>query len=100
MPATPEIGDVVRRVWHVEIRRQLDAQQQSRPNGDIGVTGKVVVQLQRVRVHRDQILRAGVEIRKIEYAIDQVPAQVVGDHQLLDQPQSDEKQRATTLSRF
>src|SRR6185369_16460359 len=37
---------------------------------------------------------------KIEHAIDQVAAQIIGDQQFLDQSQPDEKERPPSLGRF
>ena len=64
------------------------------PMRDIGVARKIVVNLQRVGVNGDQHLGAAIQIRNIEHAVDQVRAEEIRDHQLLDQSHADQEQRA------
>ena len=61
--------------------------------------GKIVVDLQGVRVDRDQRFRPRIEVREIEHAVHQVRAQIIGDHQLLHQPHADQEQRASAVGR-
>ena len=97
MPAAPEIGHALRGIGPVEVGRQLDAQQQRRSKRDIGVSRKIVVNLQRVAVDGGQRFHARIEVRKIEHPVDQISREIIGNQQLLHQPYADQKQRAPAL---
>src|SRR4029077_20443618 len=90
---------VLSQVRRIEIRRQLDAQQQCRAQRDIGIAGKVVIDLERVSVHRHQNLSACIEVRKVEHPVHQVDRQIIGNHKLLHQSNANQKQGSSTIGR-
>ena len=93
VPPPPEIGQVGGQVRAVEINRQTDAQQHAHATGNVGVAGEIEVQLQRISVDRNQRFGAAIERGRIEYAIDQVLRQKIGQKDFLQQPQADQKER-------
>ncbi len=99
VPAPPEIGDILSRVRHIEVRRQLDGEQQRRADRYVGVAGKIVIELQGVGIDGNQCLGAGVQLGQIEDAVDQIVSQVIGDEELLGESQRDEKQRPAAVRR-
>ena len=62
-------------------------------DGDIGVAGEIVIELQRVGVDGDQRFGARVELGQVEDAVDQILGQVIRDQQFFDESQRDQKQR-------
>src|SRR5438874_3734376 len=51
MPAPPEIAKAYGSIRRIEVRRQLETQQQRRSDSDIRVTGKVAIVLECVTVN-------------------------------------------------
>lgn len=51
MPSTPEFRDIRRKIGLSEVQTQLDSEQSAHAAGDVGVTGKVTVNLQREKIH-------------------------------------------------
>jgi len=50
VPATPEVGNVLGGVGAIEVGRKRDAEQQGGAQGDVRVSGEIVVELERVAV--------------------------------------------------
>ncbi len=99
MPATPEVGNVLGGVRAIEVGRERDAEQQGGAQRDVGVAGEIVVKLERIAVGARQHFGARVEFGQIEDAIHQAFGQEVGDQELLDQAQANEKERLASVLR-
>jgi hypothetical protein len=79
VPTAPEFGEIGAPIRPVEIRRQADSQQLRAAAGDVGIAGKVELQLQGVGVDRQQNFGAAIQLGSVEHAIDEVFGQKVGD---------------------
>lgn len=69
MPSPPEFSDVASQIWIVEILFKPVSQQQGNSYGDIGVAGKIKVDLKCVGIHGKEMLQAGEAFRKFMHHI-------------------------------
>ena len=69
MPSPPEFGDVASQIWIVEILLKTVSQQQGNSYGNIGVAGKIKVDLKSVGIHGKEMLQAGEAFRKFMHHI-------------------------------
>ncbi len=84
----------------LKVGRQSDAEQQRRAHCDIRVPGRIIVELEPLGIHAGQHFSSRVQFRQIEYAIHQVLGQVVGNQELLHQPETDQEERAPAVGRL
>ena len=96
MPPSPEVRDVGGEVWIVEVEHQPDAEEARHADSDIGIAGKVAIDLYGVEHgHGKQSQSAtGWEIRP--RLIDDY-CNVVSDHHLLEEPPHDLSQRIACI---
>ncbi len=90
MPAAPEVAEAGRPIWAAEVLRKDEAHQQGEADGDVGVAGEVAVDLGRVGVGGEDQVRPAERLGDAEGGVDDDPAEVVGDHHLLDQAEADQ----------
>ena len=91
MPATPKLGDRRRLVGEVEVGIEVVPHPERQSDGDVGVSGEVAVDLQRIAVDSHQVFKPTVEQRLIEDSVDKVERDVVGDDPFLKQSTDDEE---------
>ncbi len=92
VPAAPEVAEPERAVRRHEVLREDVAHQQREPDRDVRVAGEVAVDLRRVRVGGHPHVRRAVGLRHREHRVDDRAREVVGDHDLLDQAEPDQRQ--------
>ena len=85
MPTSPELLRVLTLVRTVEVHRQIESHQHRDTDGDIGITGEVGIDLQRVGKQRKQVLKSREQKRIIEDTVNQVHRQIIGHDDLLRQ---------------
>ena len=93
VPATPEVLQAERAVRLVEVLREAEAEQQRAADCDVGVAAEVHEDLDGVGVRRneqlDRAMRFGIGV----HGIDDRAGEIAGDHDLLEQPEDDQRRR-------
>ena len=97
VPPSPEVLDVRRLVRRVEIQRKAYAEEQRRTDGDIRVSGKVAINLDRIAEDSGVALESRILRRCVENAVDQVQGKVIADSDLLEETEGDEKKGLAPL---
>ena len=92
VPAPPEVAEARRAVRAVEVLREDEAQHQRQPYRHVRVAREVAVDLGGVAVGGEQGVGGRERLWHREHRVDELARQVVGDHQLLDEPQRDQRQ--------
>jgi hypothetical protein len=83
MPAPPEIGNALRKIWIREIAHQPQIEKLRRTNRDVGVTGKIAINLKRESVGcPEQLPAAGMG--HIAKGSVHVRRKIVGNHHFLE----------------
>ena len=93
VPATPEVLQGERPVRIVKVLREAEPEQECHADGDVGVTGEVRVDLDRVGVHGQHDFRPAVRPRVGEHAVDDLAGQEAGNDHLLEQTVQDQPER-------
>ena len=93
VPATPELPDRAGVVWRVEIFHQFEPEHAGGADRDVGVAGKVAIDLIREKDGRDGQLQAVVALRR-RVDVVHVDCQSVGHHELLEEAPSHPLQSA------
>ena len=82
VPTAPEFRGALCLVRAVEVLRQAESHEEGNADGDVRVSGKVCVNLQRVGEEGNQVFKAGEQERRIENAVHEVCREVVAQDNL------------------
>ena len=86
MPTVPEIAEGCCKVWRTEIIGKPESKQQGDPDGNIRISRKIAVDLQRIAVNTEQAVEGTKIFRVGEYRIGKHLGQRIGKDHLLEQP--------------
>ena len=91
VPASPEIGRRRREIGRQEISREFDIEELGHPAGDVGIAGKIAVDLSGEGIGKQQA-RSGRYVCGLDARLDQFDemGEIVGQHYLLEQSPADQ----------
>ena len=92
VPAPPEVAEPGRPVGLRKFCGKTKPEQQREADRDVGIAGEVAVDLGGVAVGGQQHVGPAVGLRDGEHRFDERPGQIVGDHDLLDQAERDQRE--------
>ena len=84
MPSAPELADIFRLVRRIEVEGEPESHEHSHAYGDIGVSGKITVDLQPVSIYRHQVFKSGIDCRCVKDPVNETGGDEIGNQHLFD----------------